>query len=243
MFNQTKQPGVWSSLCQPRIPPTPAGTTFEDQTVLITGGNSGLGYEAARQCLILHAMRVVITVRSKAKGQDAVSRLRNDSTVQKASPQASIESYELDLDNYQLEPVLSTGASVIDYLDDPSNFDRYKQYPNCKVLLNAFVKHLASIVPRDKVIMNITCPGVVDTNFFRDFPVLLSVPMFFWRKSLARGVEEGGRALIYAIRVVGKESHGQFLSHNEVVSEVSMLEGKNGKDVARRVWVDQRGDW
>jgi NAD(P)-dependent dehydrogenase (short-subunit alcohol dehydrogenase family) len=121
---------------------------------------------------------------------------------------------------HTLEPVLSAGASVIDYLDGPSNFDKYKQYPNTKVLVNAFIKHLATIVPTDEVIMNVLCPGVVDTNIFRNFPVLLSVFMFIWRKTFARSVEEGGRASVYAMRVAGKESHGQFLSHNEITRYV-----------------------
>jgi NAD(P)-dependent dehydrogenase (short-subunit alcohol dehydrogenase family) len=104
MAGETKHSGTWSSLCslsQPKLPPTPPETTFKDQTVLITGGNSGLGYETARRCLILQARRVIITVRSKAKGQDAISRLQNDSSVHKTNPMALIEAYELDLDDYQ----------------------------------------------------------------------------------------------------------------------------------------------
>jgi hypothetical protein len=86
---------------QASIPPTPTGTTLAGQTVLITGGNTGLGFETARQYLTLQATRVIITVRSESKGQEAISLLRADPAVQAANPSAKIDFFLLDLDDYQ----------------------------------------------------------------------------------------------------------------------------------------------
>lgn len=86
---------------QPKIPPTPAGTSLAGKTAIITGGNSGLGLEAARQYLILGAARVIIACRSVAKGKTAAESLRADRAVAKHNPDAVIDVFELDLDDYQ----------------------------------------------------------------------------------------------------------------------------------------------
>ncbi|KAI3325551.1 putative carbonyl reductase [Xylariaceae sp. AK1471] len=85
----------------PPIPPTPAGTDLTGKTAIVTGGNAGLGLEAARQYLTLKAARVIIAVRSPAKGKEAVAELKADPTVQKVNPNAVIEAFPLDLDDFQ----------------------------------------------------------------------------------------------------------------------------------------------
>lgn len=81
---------------QPSIPPTPTSASVAGKTAIITGGNTGIGYEVARQLLLLKASRVIITVRSTSKGQEAVASLRKE-----ASPTATIEFFYLDLDDFQ----------------------------------------------------------------------------------------------------------------------------------------------
>lgn len=48
---------------------------FSNQVVVVTGGNNGLGFEAARQLLASNVARVIITVRSHEKGKRAVQEL------------------------------------------------------------------------------------------------------------------------------------------------------------------------
>ncbi|KAL7913117.1 hypothetical protein GGI35DRAFT_274744 [Trichoderma velutinum] len=86
---------------QPPIPLTPSEANVSGKTVIITGGNAGLGLEAARQYLTLGASRVILACRSIARGQEAVSSLRADPTVKKTNPDALIEVFELDLEDYQ----------------------------------------------------------------------------------------------------------------------------------------------
>ncbi|KAI1184607.1 putative carbonyl reductase [Nemania serpens] len=85
----------------PPIPPTPPGTDLTGKTAIVTGGNAGLGLEAARQYLTLKAARVIIAVRSPAKGKEAIAELKADPTVQKVNPNAVIEAFPLDLDDFQ----------------------------------------------------------------------------------------------------------------------------------------------
>lgn len=86
---------------QPTIPPPPANISVASKTIIITGGNSGLGFEAARQFLVLGAHRVILAVRSPSRGQEAVVALRADAEVQQANPDAIVEVFELDLDDYE----------------------------------------------------------------------------------------------------------------------------------------------
>lgn len=86
---------------QAPIPPTPVWTDLSGKTVIVTGGNAGMGKEAARQYLTLHASRVILAVRSKARGQEAASEIRADPEVKKKNPGGRIEVFELDLDDYQ----------------------------------------------------------------------------------------------------------------------------------------------
>lgn len=86
---------------QPLIPPTPKGTSVAGKTIIITGGNAGLGLEAARQFLVLGCSHMILACRSLSKGQEAVSTLQADPAVKKANPDAQIDVFELDLDDYQ----------------------------------------------------------------------------------------------------------------------------------------------
>ncbi|PWY93063.1 putative carbonyl reductase [Aspergillus sclerotioniger CBS 115572] len=85
---------------QPVIPPNPPRTSLEGKTCLITGANTGIGFETARQMLTLKASRVIITARDKSKGQHAVAALCQDPEVVAANPSARIEMFHLDLDDY-----------------------------------------------------------------------------------------------------------------------------------------------
>ncbi|KAJ5671283.1 hypothetical protein N7507_000410 [Penicillium longicatenatum] len=76
-------------------------TSLDGRTVIVTGGNSGLGWEFARQCLILNATRVIITTRSQDKGIKAIAALRADPAVQRNNPTGHLEFFELDLDDYE----------------------------------------------------------------------------------------------------------------------------------------------
>lgn len=128
---------------QPPIPPTPAGTSLSGKTAIITGGNAGLGYEAARQYLTLGASRVILACRSISRGQEAVSALLADPTVKESNPDALVEVFELDLDDYEsglrfsqkvknevkeLDILLNNGGQVVlGYEKSKSNHERNMQ--------------------------------------------------------------------------------------------------------------------
>ncbi|KAK8011614.1 hypothetical protein PG990_010579 [Apiospora arundinis] len=74
-------------------PPTPQ-LDLTGQVAIVTGANTGLGFEAARQLLVLRLTHLIITVRSSAKGEAAAEKLRRE------HPQANVEVWLLDMSSY-----------------------------------------------------------------------------------------------------------------------------------------------
>ena len=64
------------------------------QCAVITGSNTGLGFEAARQLLSLGLSHLVMGVRSLARGEEAATKLRA------ASSSAKIDVWHLDMESY-----------------------------------------------------------------------------------------------------------------------------------------------
>ncbi|MCJ1239315.1 hypothetical protein MMC14_007309 [Varicellaria rhodocarpa] len=73
--------------------PSP-GTSLSGKTAIITGGNTGLGYETAVQLLGLRLSNLILAVRSLEKGDAAAAKLRQ------LYPKASIEAWQLDMSLY-----------------------------------------------------------------------------------------------------------------------------------------------
>ncbi len=76
-------------------PPTPV-YSFAEQTVIVTGSNTGLGLEAARHITRLNATKVILAVRNISKGE-AAKRSIEEST----GRSGVIEVWPLDLSSYE----------------------------------------------------------------------------------------------------------------------------------------------
>lgn len=66
-------PSLLSSAHTLPLVPTPA--TVSGCTYIVTGANTGLGYECAKHLIALGAARVILAVRSLPRGEDALSRI------------------------------------------------------------------------------------------------------------------------------------------------------------------------
>ncbi|MGN8213015.1 oxidoreductase [Halococcus sp. PRR34] len=78
---------------------------LDGKTVIVTGANSGLGYEAAREFAI-HGANVVLACRSVERGVEAGERIRED------APETSLTVIELDLAD-----LASVGRFAADFTD------------------------------------------------------------------------------------------------------------------------------
>lgn len=77
-----------------RRKPVPAGTDLSSQVAIISGSNSGLGFEAGRQLLQLGLSHLILAVRSQSRGDKAADILR------KEFPEAKVSVWLLDMSSY-----------------------------------------------------------------------------------------------------------------------------------------------
>ncbi|PMD30124.1 putative short-chain dehydrogenase [Hyaloscypha variabilis F] len=81
--------------------------SFSGQTIIVTGSNTGMGLEAARHFVRLGAAKVVLAVRSLARGQVAA-----ESITRSTGRRGVVEVWELDLASYASVKALAARAAV-----------------------------------------------------------------------------------------------------------------------------------
>lgn len=91
--------------------PYPAGTTLAGQTAIVTGSNSGLGFESARQLLQLGLSHLVMAVRSQARGDAAADKLR------KEFPNSAVSVWLLDMESYDSVAAFATRCETLSRID------------------------------------------------------------------------------------------------------------------------------
>lgn len=90
---------VYSLLAEKYNPPAETKKTFAGKTVLITGGSSGLGLEAAKQIVALDAWTVIITARDEAKGERAKAEIEY-TCQEKVTDELDIQVWPLDMSDF-----------------------------------------------------------------------------------------------------------------------------------------------
>lgn len=91
--------------------PIPQGTTLADQTAIVTGSNTGLGFEAARQLLQLGLSHLIVAVRSQTKGDAAAKSLRDQ------YPSATISVWLLDMESYESVIAFAKRCETLERID------------------------------------------------------------------------------------------------------------------------------
>lgn len=102
------------------------------------------------------------------------------------------------------------------------------RYGDSKLLVYMFVRELSKRVGGPNVdsehgrgvIVNAMCPGMVATNLERDMPAWSTPVILLIKGWRSRTPEVGGRTVIHAVALVGSESQGEFLTHNQVTRYV-----------------------
>lgn len=83
----------------------PEATDLRGKTAIVTGCNKGLGFEVARQLILLKCSRLIITTRNETKGKATIAALRADPEVTKIDfiyrTPTHIECFELELGDYE----------------------------------------------------------------------------------------------------------------------------------------------
>ena len=93
------------------LPPVDTfASSVKGGTFIVTGSNTGLGFEAAQSLVRLGASKVILAVRTISKGEEAQSKIEAETGIQ-----GTTEVWALDMSNYQ---------SVIDFAQRVKTLDR-----------------------------------------------------------------------------------------------------------------------
>jgi len=112
---------------------------------------------------------------------------------------------------------MKAGESVLEHMDSKEFFFPNERYNDSKLLCAMFMYSLAQRLDKNKVILNMVCPGLINTNMTDVLPLHMRMVMGAMKFFLARPVEVGGRLFINATVVAGPESHGGFLGDKEII--------------------------
>ncbi|KAI0853648.1 hypothetical protein F5Y00DRAFT_270789 [Daldinia vernicosa] len=94
--------------------PVPSGNPkLSNQTIIVTGANTGLGFEACIHLSRLGVGKLIMAVRTIAKGDDARERILNSM----GRPESSIEVWPIDMDSYDSIKSFANRASQLPRLD------------------------------------------------------------------------------------------------------------------------------
>lgn len=85
---------------------------FTGQTIVVTGGNTGLGLEAARHLLKLNASHIILGVRNMSKGEEAKKGLKGLSGYT-----AQVDVFQLDMEDYESVKKFAARVSTLPRVD------------------------------------------------------------------------------------------------------------------------------
>ncbi|KAH7304821.1 short-chain dehydrogenase/reductase family protein [Rhexocercosporidium sp. MPI-PUGE-AT-0058] len=125
--------------------------------------------------------------------------------------------------------------SILSYFDDEKSFVSMARYSDSKLLVTIFVDQLAKFVKPELVVVNDVSPGMVSTGF-GEYPVWLRGMMAVFFGLKARSPEEGAKTYLHALGVVGRESHGMYLSDNRITERAPITKTPVGKQIQEKLW-------
>lgn len=123
------------------------------------------------------------------------------------------ESRQQAQDTASSTPILDKLNSSANWEENTKKYDEQLQYSTTKLLNVYTAQRIAKIVPNDDqgrplVIVNTLCPGFCKSDLQREG---LPFPFGLVRTIFGRTTEVGSRNLVAAVKLLGMESHGEFI--------------------------------
>ncbi|KAF3387507.1 Short chain dehydrogenase yanD [Penicillium rolfsii] len=140
------------------------------------------------------------------------------------------------LTSFPKKSPLDTCNSVLEYMDGESTASPLYRYGDSKLLCAMFMYSLAPRLDPSKIVLNMICPGMVDTAISDFLPIYWRLPVNLVKAVRARSVEAGGWLILNAALVVGSESHGKFLCDKEILEVSKYIRSEAGKNVQEELW-------
>ncbi|KAK1225845.1 hypothetical protein PQX77_011207 [Marasmius sp. AFHP31] len=93
------------------MPPAVEGVSLTDQVVILTGANTGLGFEAAKHFATRGPAKLILVCRTQQRGQDAINRLKA------ATGFENVELWTSDLSSFESVKSVRDKIDQLDRLD------------------------------------------------------------------------------------------------------------------------------
>jgi NAD(P)-dependent dehydrogenase (short-subunit alcohol dehydrogenase family) len=152
----------------------------------------------------LLAMEMLPILEATAKAKGVPSRL------------TWVGSFTQSQNTLKKKPV-PAGKAILAHFDEKASFAAISRYPDSKFLGTLIVQELAKKIDKSQVILNEVSPGQVATNFGHTLPwYLRGVLSLVVLVMKGRPVAEAASTYFHAFAIVGEETHGKYLSDNEV---------------------------
>lgn len=125
-----------------------------DQTVLVTGGTGGIGFEVARAFALARA-RVLLLSRKGENGEEAAAKIQESVSQENNGEKADLEFISCDLGNLRMvQEVADRIRNKEDRLDIVS-FDRLRSR---LLTILSLLSHFSLSTVREWASTNMTCP-------------------------------------------------------------------------------------
>ncbi|KAF2083718.1 short-chain dehydrogenase/reductase family protein [Saccharata proteae CBS 121410] len=140
---------------------------------------------------------------------------------------------------FQSTPFTSNPDSIFSFFNDMQKFVPMQRYPDTKLLGAMFIVSLAQQWPLKErgVVLDILCPGMVNTDFTDDLPWYMRVPVGILKMVRGRSVEEGAWCVVWAAVVAeGTKVDGRCAEDQRVVEPSAYMQSKGGQEVQEKLW-------
>jgi NAD(P)-dependent dehydrogenase (short-subunit alcohol dehydrogenase family) len=99
------------------VTPALPTTNFTGQTIIVTGSNSGLGFEAARHFGRLKASTVILAIRDIKKGEQAKELIAYTESTHRPDIASCVQIWELDLAKYDFVKAFAKRVEDLECVD------------------------------------------------------------------------------------------------------------------------------
>ncbi|KAJ5951555.1 Short-chain dehydrogenase/reductase SDR [Penicillium vulpinum] len=131
---------------------------------------------------------------------------------------------------------IKPGEGVLEHMDKDEFFVPFQRYGDSKLLCAMFMYSLAPRVDPRKVVINMMCPGMVNTSMSDVLPLPLRLIVNVVKSFRARPVEVGGWIILHSALVVGPESHGKFLGDKAIEEKGAFIQSPAGQEIQKKLW-------
>ncbi|KAJ5605718.1 short-chain dehydrogenase/reductase family protein [Penicillium lagena] len=142
------------------------------------------------------------------------------------------------MNSFTKKAPIKRSESVLERMDSKEAHLPYNRYGDSKLLCAMFMYTLAPRLDTNKVIINMICPGMIDTGLTDSLPVYLRLPVNVLKALRARPLQVGGWLIVNAAVVAGPESHGRHLGDKDILNVSEYIRSPAGQEVQRKLWVE-----